>query len=76
MSDPTRQGCARCHRRGWGFWSPIFHTVAGHTWRDADICVFCFGELGDEKWIVWTEGLKIMPMSMKEQREGVERGNP
>jgi len=46
--------------------------VAGVIWRNADICVFCFGELGDEKWIVWTEGLKIRPMSMKAQREFVD----
>ena len=74
MTDPTRQVCARCNRRGWGFWSPdhIFDAVAGHTWRNSDICVFCFGQLGDEKWIAWTEGLEITPMSMRGQREFVD----
>ena len=74
MSDPTRQVCARCNRRGWGFWSPdaIFNLVTGDIWRNADICVFCFGELGDEKWIVWTEDLEITPRSMREQREFVD----
>ena len=74
MSDPTRQVCARCNRRGWGFYSPdhIFTAVAGETWQNADICVFCFGQLGDEKWIIWTEGLEITPRSMREQREFVD----
>ncbi len=76
MSSPTRQVCARCNRKGWGFYSPIFHDVAGAIWSDADICVFCFGELGDEKWIVWTEGLEVMPMSMRGQREFVEGEQP
>ena len=74
MGDPTRQVCARCNRRGWGFVSPkhIWDAVAGHTWRNSDICVFCFGELGDEKWIVWTEGLQVMPRSMRAQRAFVD----
>ena len=69
----TRQVCGRCNRRGWGFFSPkpIWNAVAGHAWVDSDICVVCFGELGDEKWIMWTDGLEILPMSIREQREFV-----
>ncbi len=74
MSDQTRQVCARCHRRGWGFMAPddLFDLIAGDAWRGSDICVFCYSELGDEKWVVWTEGLEIAPMSLREQREFVE----
>ena len=70
MSDlPTREQCAKCGRRGFGFHSPLWHGVAGERWANSPLCLPCFAELGDERGLDWGQGLEIHVVSLVRQRK-------
>lgn len=70
----TREMCRRCnHVSAVGFHSPIWPLVAGPHWVNEILCVRCFAELGDEKFIEWEEGIEFYPVSFATHRKGVER---
>lgn len=60
----TREFCQRCHCVSpIGFYSPLWEQVAGRHWKDSILCVMCFAQIGDEKHIVWEEGMALYPVS-------------
>ena len=70
---PTRERCQQCGTRGWGFYSPLWNEVAGF-WKNGILCVQCFGKLGDERNICWTNGLEIHIASLREHHGLIESG--
>lgn len=66
IDTTTREFCGRCHRVSpVGFHSPnsIWEAVAGRHWKNEILCIVCFAALGDEKHIVWEEGIEFYPVS-------------
>lgn len=65
MSIPTREYCNRCsHISAIGFYSPLWEEVAGQCWESSTLCIQCFAVLGDERGIVWEDGLELFPLSL------------
>lgn len=61
----TREFCQKCGRLSRiGFWVPdaIWRAVTGR-WAEDVLCLPCFAELGDEKFIQWEYGIKFYPVS-------------
>ncbi len=66
VDRPTRETCHRCCRiSAVGFYSPLWRSVAGEHWRHGILCVACFAALGDERGIVWEQGMKFYPVSLR-----------
>lgn len=62
----TREICQRCHRTSpvsFRARNDIWQSVAGHEWQHSILCVVCFAQLGDEKFIVWELGIEFYPVS-------------
>jgi hypothetical protein len=62
----TREFCQRCHSVsavGFSVRDDIWAAVAGRHWEHSILCVRCFAALGDEKHIVWEEGIEFYPVS-------------
>lgn len=75
MADlPTREQCKKCGTRGWSFYSPIWEQVAGPFWEHEQLCVTCFGELGDERNLRWEDGLVMSPSSINTHHALIESG--
>lgn len=74
MTDTTtREFCARCHRIspvGFHARDDIWKAVAGRHWEHSILCILCFAALGDEKHIVWEEGIEFYPVSYATHHAG------
>lgn len=75
MRNPTREKCGTCGVRGWGFWSPWWKEIAGDK-SDECMCVQCFGLLGDERNLDWSDGLVIHPVSIVVHHDYINAGSP
>lgn len=62
----TREMCQRCnHVSAVGFFSPVWELVTGPHWEHSILCIRCFAELGDEKFIEWEEDIEFYPVSFR-----------
>jgi hypothetical protein len=68
----TREICQRCHRVspiGFSARKDIWWKVAGRHWEHSILCIMCFAQLGDEKYIAWEEGIEFYPVSFVTNHE-------
>lgn len=74
----TREFCERCRRvSAVGFYAERWLDVAGYHWHNDILCIRCFAELGDEKHIVWEDGMEFFPVSYATHHAGrVSGDNP
>lgn len=69
---PTRQFCAICGKiHKVNYWVPnkMWNAVIHPNYQNSIVCLFCFMERGDEKFLEWERDITLEPCSFYTQRQ-------